>query len=158
MHKPTLIVAAVASLVAASPAVAQNILIGLSTPVTGPAAVASEWERWGVDLAVEEINGAGGLLGRKVEVMTLDNKCNPSEGVNVANKLIEAKVLAIIGAHCSSVHLAVMPIIKQAKVPMITGIASNPQITALSGVGGNEFAFRISPSDQSMMDALGKYL
>jgi branched-chain amino acid transport system substrate-binding protein len=142
----------------ASPAAAQNILIGLSTPMTGPAAVASEWERWGVDLAVEEINAAGGVLGRKIEVMALDNKCNPSEGVNVANKLVEAKVVAIIGSHCSSVHLAVMPIIRQAKIPMITGIASNPQITALSGVGGNEFAFRISPSDQSMMDALGKYL
>jgi branched-chain amino acid transport system substrate-binding protein len=158
MHKPTLIVAVVATLVAASPAAAQNILIGVSTPVTGPAAVASEWERWGVDLAVEEINGSGGLLGRKVETMILDNKCNPSEGVNVANRLVEAKVVAVIGSHCSSVHLAVMPIIKQAKVPMITGIASNPQITEQSGVGGNEWAFRISPSDQTMMDALGKFL
>ena len=84
------------------PACAQNILIGVSTPVTGPAAVASEWERWGIDLAVEEINGAGGVLGRKIETIILDNKCNPSEAVNVANKLVEAKVVAIIGSHCSS--------------------------------------------------------
>jgi branched-chain amino acid transport system substrate-binding protein len=146
------------SLLLAAPASAQNILIGLSTPMTGPAAVASEWERWGVDLAVEEINAGGGALGRKIDVMALDNKCNPSEGVNVANKLIEAKVVALVGSHCSSVHLAVMPIIRQARIAMITGIASNPQITTLSGVGGNEFAFRISPSDQAMMDALGKYL
>ncbi len=146
------------ALIVSGSASAQNILIGLSTPVTGPAAVASEWERWGVDLAVEEINAAGGVLGRKIEVMLLDNKCNPSEGVNVANKLVEAKVVAIIGSHCSSVHLAAMPIIKEAKVPMITGIASNPQITDLSGVGGNEWAFRINPSDRSMMDALGAYL
>jgi branched-chain amino acid transport system substrate-binding protein len=142
----------------ANPASAQNILIGLSTPATGPAAVASEWERWGVDLALEEINAAGGLLGRKVEIMVLDNKCNPSEGVNVANKLVDAKVIAIIGSHCSSAHLAAMPIIKEAKVAMITGIASNPQITEQSGVGGNDWAFRINPSDTAMMNALGAYL
>jgi branched-chain amino acid transport system substrate-binding protein len=158
MQKRTLIPSMLAALLTAAPASAQNILIGLSTPATGPAAVASEWERWGVDLAVEEINAAGGVLGRKIEVLTLDNKCNPSEGVNVANKLVEAKVVAIVGSHCSSVHLAVMPIIKEAKIPMITGIASNPQITDQSGVGGNEWAFRINPSDKSMMDALGAYL
>src|SRR5262249_38187119 len=91
----------------ASAALAQQgpIVIGVSTPKTGPLATASEWEMWGVDLALEEINAAGGLLGRKVEVMVLDNKCNPSEGVNVANKLVEAKVVAIEGAHCSSPHL-----------------------------------------------------
>jgi branched-chain amino acid transport system substrate-binding protein len=140
------------------PAHAQSVLIGVSTPATGPAAVASEWERWGIDLALEEVNAAGGLLGRKVEIMVLDNKCNPSESVNVANKLVEAKVVAIIGAHCSSAHLAAMPIIKEAKVPMITGIASNPQITDQSGIGGNDWAFRINPSDKAMMDALGAYL
>lgn len=153
-----LIAGILAGLLLAMPAAAQNIVIGLSTPATGPAASASEWERWGFDLAVEEINAAGGLLGRKVEALVVDNKCNPSESVNVTNKVIEAKVVAIVGAHCSSAHLAAMPLIKDAKVPMITGIASNPQITDLSGVGGNEWAFRISPSDKAMMDTLGGYL
>jgi branched-chain amino acid transport system substrate-binding protein len=158
MHKTALAVAFLALLAMASSARAQNIVIGVSTPITGPAAVASEWERWGIDLAVEELNGSGGVLGHKVEVLILDNKCNPSEAVNVANKLVEAKVVAIIGSHCSSAHLAAMPIIRDAKVPMITGIASNPQITDASGVGGNDWAFRINPSDKAMMDALGAYL
>jgi len=158
MRQPALAVAFLAGLTMAGPARAQNIVIGVSTPITGPAAVASEWERWGIDLAIEEINGSGGVLGRKVEVLVFDNKCNPSEAVNVANKLVEAKVVAIIGSHCSSAHLAAMPIIKEAMVPMITGIASNPQITERSGVGGNAWAFRINPSDQAMMDALGAYL
>src|SRR5882757_3095103 len=158
MRRIALAAAVLAGLAIAAPARAQSIVIGVSTPSTGPAAVASEWERWGIDLALEEINGAGGLLGRKVEVMVLDNKCNPSEGVNVANMLEEAKVVAIEGSHCSSAHLASMKIIADAKIPMITGIASNPQITALSGVGGNDFAFRISASDSSMMEALGIYL
>lgn len=147
-----------AGLLLAAPAAAQEIVIGVSSPVTGVAASAAEWERWGLDLAVEEINEAGGLLGRKVGLMVLDNKCNPSEAVNVTNKLVEAKVVAIVGSHCSSAHLAAMPIIKEAQIPMVTGIASNPQITALSGVGGNPWAFRINPSDSAMMEALGTYL
>ena len=134
------------------------IVIGVSTPKTGPLATASEWEMWGVDLALEEINSAGGLLGRKVELMVLDNKCNPSEAVNVANKLVEAKVVAIEGAHCSSPHLASMKIVEAAKIPMVTGIASNPQITELAGPGRLEYSFRISPGDQAMMDALGSYI
>jgi len=156
--------AAVATIMSVAPAMAQQaaqqgpIVIGVSTPKTGAAATASEWEMWGVDLAVEEINAAGGLLGRKVELMVLDNKCNPSEAVNVANKLVEAKVVAIEGSHCSSAHLASMKIIADAKIPMITGIASNPQISDLAGPGRNEYAFRISASDSSMMEALGIYL
>jgi len=153
-----LLLGVLALVAAVAPAFSQNIVIGLSSPLTGPAATAAEWERWGVDLAVEEINAAGGVLGRKLEIMQLDNKCNPSEAVNVANRLVEAKVTAIIGSHCSSAHLAAMPIIKEAKIPMITGVASNPQITTLSGKGGNEWAFRINPSDTDMMTALGAYL
>ena len=162
--RKSLVAAALAAVVgvapAITPAMAQQgpILIGVSTPKTGPLSVASEWEMWGVDLAVEEINAAGGLLGRKVELMVLDNKCNPVEGVNVANKLVEAKVVAIEGAHCSSPHLATMKIIAEAKIPMITGIASNAQITELAGPGRNEYAFRISPGDGAMMEALVGYL
>src|SRR5262245_31451140 len=161
MRVRILAAAAIAALWGMSQAGAQQppILIGVSTPQTGVAAVASEWEMWGVNLAVEEINAAGGLLGgRKLELMVLDNKCNPSEAVNVANKLVEAKVVAIEGSHCSSAPLASLKIAADAKIPMITGIASNPQITALAGPGRNEYSFRISPSDTAMMDALGIYL
>lgn len=143
---------------ASLPALGQNLVIGFSVPDTGPAAAAAKWQRWGVDIALDEINKAGGLLGRKVEIMAVDNRCNPSEAVNAANKLIEAKVVAILGAHCSSATLATMPLLTQAKVPMVDAVASSPKITELSGVGGNEWMFRINPSDQDMMDALGVYL
>jgi branched-chain amino acid transport system substrate-binding protein len=51
-----------------------------------------------------------------------------------------------------------MKIIADAKIPMVTGIASNPQITESAGPGRNEYAFRISPGDSAMMDALGSYI
>ncbi|HTE37154.1 MAG TPA: ABC transporter substrate-binding protein, partial [Reyranella sp.] len=78
--------------------------------------------------------------------------------VNVANKLIEAKVVAIVGAHCSSATLATMPLIAAAGIPLVDGIASSPKISELSGVGGNQWAFRINPNDDDMMQALGLYL
>ena len=137
---------------------AQNIMIGASVPDTGPAAAPALWQRWGFQIALDEVNAAGGVLGKKVELLAYDNRCNPSEAVNAANKLIEAKVVAILGAHCSSATLATMPLIAAAKVPMVEGIASSPKITELSGVGGNEWTFRINPSDDDMMEALGLYL
>lgn len=137
---------------------AQNIVIGASVPDTGPAAAPAVWQRWGYQLALDEANAAGGVLGKKVEMLAYDNRCNPSEAVNVANKLIEAKVVAIVGAHCSSATLATMPLIATAKIPMVDGIASSPKISELSGVGGNEWTFRINPTDDDMMQALGLYL
>ncbi|HVL58976.1 MAG TPA: ABC transporter substrate-binding protein [Burkholderiaceae bacterium] len=134
------------------------IRIGLSGAFTGPAALASEWEKWGVDLAVEEINAAGGLLGRRVEIVQVDNRCNPTEGANSARKLVQERVSAIIGAHCSSATLAMMPIIQEAKIPMVTGVSSSPKIGEASGAGGNPFMFRISPDDLRMARALTEYL
>jgi branched-chain amino acid transport system substrate-binding protein len=147
------------SLGLAATAQAQNtIRIGLSGAFTGPAALASEWEKWGVDLAVEEINAAGGLIGKKLEVVQVDNRCNPTEGANSARKLVQDKVSAIIGAHCSSATLAMMPIIQEAKIPMITGVSSSPRISELSGTGGNPFMFRISPDDLRMAQGMTEYL
>jgi branched-chain amino acid transport system substrate-binding protein len=144
--------------IGATDARADAITIGFSAPDTGPAAAAAMWQRWGVEIARDEINAAGGVLGKQVEIVSFDNRCNPSEAVNVANKLVEAKVTAIIGAHCSSATLATMPIIAEAKIPMVEGVATSPKITELSGAGGNDWMFRINPSDQDMMVALGRYL
>ena len=137
---------------------AQTLVIGASVPDTGPAAAPAVWQRWGYQIALDEINAGGGLLGKKVELLAYDNRCNPSEAVNVANKLIEAKVAAILGAHCSSATLATMPLVATARIPLIDGVASSPKITELSGKGGNEWTFRINPSDEDMMNALGEYL
>ncbi len=157
--KRSLLVLATASAMLCGGAQAQNtIRIGFSSAFTGPAALASQWEKWGVDLAVEEINASGGLLGRKVEIVAVDNRCNPTEGANSARKLVQEKVAAIVGAHCSSATLAMMPIIQEAKIPMVTGVSSSPIIKDRSGAGGNTFMFRINPDDLMMAQALTEYL
>ena len=159
--KRILVIAAIASaaLFSGGAALAQSpIRIGLSGAFTGPAALASEWEKWGVDLAVEEFNAAGGLGGRKVEIVQVDNRCNPTEGANSVRRLVQEKVVAIIGGHCSSATLAMMPIIQEAKIPTITGVSSSPKIGELSGAGGNAYMFRINPDDLMMAQALTEYL
>ena len=157
MKCSVLAIASAVALISGS-AFAQNIRIGFSSALTGPAALASQWEQWGVELAVEEINAAGGLLGRKLEIVSVDNRCNPTEGANSARKLVQEKVSAIIGGHCSSATLAMMPIIQEAKIPMITGVSSSPKIKELSGKGGNPYMFRINPDDLMMAEALTGYL
>ena len=147
----------VAALVAGG-AQAQSIKIGVNTGINGPVSVAAEWEKWGEELAVAEINAQGGVLGKQIELVYADNRCNPSEAVTATDRLIQAGVVAIAGAHCSSATIAAMPRIKEAKIPMVTAISSSPKITELSGKGGNEWTFRLNPSDSDMMNALASYL
>lgn len=147
-----------AAVALALPAAAQTILLGAGQPITGPAAAAAVWQRWGFDIALDQINKSGGLLGHQVELRAYDDQCNPSAAVNVTNRLIEDKVVVILGMHCSSATLAAMPLVEKAHIPLIEGVATSPKITDLSGVGGNIWTFRINPSDQDMMVALGRYL
>ena len=158
MIRKSVVVMAASLALASGAAVAQTIRIGFSSALTGPAALASQWEKWGVEMAVDEINAAGGLAGRKVEIVSVDNRCNPTEGANSARKLIQEKVVAIIGGHCSSATLAMMPIIQEAKIPLITGVSSSPKIGEMSGAGGNPYMFRINPDDLMMAQALTEYL
>lgn len=153
-----LAVSAMAQTPPGQPPLGQTIVFGVGAPNTGPAAAAAVWQRWGLDIAAERINAAGGVLGRRIEIRSYDNRCNPSEGVNVTNRLIEDRVAVILGMHCSSATLAAMPLVATARIPMIEGIASSPRITELSGPGRNEWTFRINPSDGDMMEALGTYL
>ena len=72
----------------------------------------------GVQLAVDEQNAAGGINGRQLETVIGDNQCDPGVGVNSARHLIDVdQVDVMIGSGCSSVTLAVMPLLQQGEVP-----------------------------------------
>ena len=136
----------------------EEILIGVSTPVTGPVAYGSEHELRGVKLAVEEINANGGVLGKPIKLSIEDNQCNPSVSVTATTKLIDQGVVAVLGAQCSSAVLAAMPVFMKAEVPLVSGIATNPAISEKSGVGGNPWIFRLNPSDKELAAANINYL
>lgn len=153
---------AIAAVVAAgfvsSVAAAQDITIGLSSPLTGPVAYGALQERRGVELALGEINEAGGVLGRKLKLAIEDNQCNPSVSVTVATKLIESGVPAVLGCQCSSAVLAAMPVFQKGQTPLLSSIATNPAISEKSGVGGNPWIFRLNPSDLELAVANVNYL
>jgi branched-chain amino acid transport system substrate-binding protein len=132
------------SLALAAGAVAQEpIPIGYVGPLTGSVALLGNEALKGATLATEQINTAGGVLGRPLKIFSADNKCNPAEAVAATRKVITRdRVVASIGQLCSSATLAAMPIYEAEKIPLVVEASTNPQITVRAGVGGNKWVFR----------------
>jgi branched-chain amino acid transport system substrate-binding protein len=130
----------------AGPASAQDtVKIGVTQPLTGAFAASGNYVTEGARLAEEEINKAGGVLGKKIELIVEDNKSNPTEAVATAEKLIvKDKVPVMMGAWSSTLTLAVMPKLEEYKVPMLVETSSSGKITT----SGNPYVFRISPTSE----------
>lgn len=122
---------------------AEVLKIGLCQPFTGGAAVAGEYSRYGVNLAVEEINNAGGVkIGDKtylIEIVEEDGEAKPEITTNAYNKLMgQDNVIAIIGPDSSGPLIAAGPLATSNKVPAIGTTSSNPDCTTVGG----EYVFR----------------
>jgi len=104
--------------------------LGGVAPATGEAATFGLASKNGIDLAVNEWNAKGGVLGKQIKFSFADDKGDPAEGATVFTKLIEQdKVSAIVGTVMSKVSLAGAPICQNAKVPMISPTSTNPKVT-----------------------------
>ena len=151
-----------ALIVSAGTAIAQGgapILIGSSIPLSGTVASFGQHSRWGAEMAIAEANAKGGVLGRKVEIDFQDNRCNPAEAVkSVTQMLSEKKYVAIHDGLCSSVALAIMPLVERAGIPFVVANASATSIAEKSGAGGNKWTFKVNPTDASLLDALIGFL
>ena len=130
-------------------AIAQEpIRIGYVGPLTGSVALVGNEALKGATLAVEQINAAGGVLGRPFKLYASDDKCNPAESVSATRKIItQDKVIATIGHGCSSATLAAMPVNEQEKIPNIVESSTSPMITVRAGAGGNKWIFRANLPD-----------
>ena len=154
---------ALGALLAFGPAPAQAqgepIIIGSSIPLTGGVASFGQHSRWGAELAISEANEQGGVLGRKIEIEFQDNRCNPAEAVKSVTQMIAAKkYVAIHDGLCSSVALAIMPLVERAGIPFVVANASATSIAEKSGVGGNKWTFKVNPTDASLLKALIDWL
>jgi branched-chain amino acid transport system substrate-binding protein len=131
-----------AGLVAMS-AAAQPIKLGeLNSYKTFPAFL--DPYRKGMELAIDEINGNGGLLGRKVELVVRDDNGTPGDAVRVADELVSReKVDVLMGTFSSAVGLAVADFAKQRKILFI---ASEPLTDKIVWDSGNRYTFRLRPS------------
>jgi branched-chain amino acid transport system substrate-binding protein len=128
------------------PAFAQDaVKIGVTQPLTGAFAASGNYVAQGAKIAQDNINGAGGVIGRKIELIIEDNKSNPTEAVATAEKLIQKdKVPVLMGAWSSTLTLAVMPKLMEYEVPMLVETSSSGKITT----SGNPWIFRISPTSE----------
>lgn len=129
------------------------IKIGVVTPLTGDVATFGQSTKKAAEMAVEEINAAGGVLGKKIELIIEDDRNDPKETANVVRKLIDQdKVVAIIGSLTSKCSLAGMPIANSKKVPMISNASTNPKVT-LTG----PYAFRVCFIDDFQGQVMAKF-
>lgn len=105
-----------------------------------------------VELAVEEINNEGGLLGRPIRLIVLDNKSTPIGSKLAAEEAVRRGAVAVIGAHWSSHSLALAPILQQAGVPMISPASTNPKVTRIGNC-----IFRVCFIDSFQGKAMAKF-
>ena len=134
-----------ATLLAATASAQDTIKIGVTEPLTGAFAASGNYVTQGAKIAEDQINAAGGVLGKKIQLVIEDNKSNPTEAVSTAEKLIvRDKVPVMMGAWSSTLTLAVMPKLMEYKVPMVVETSSSGKITT----SGNPYIFRISPTSE----------
>ncbi len=137
---------------AAAPA-ADVIRIGHYGSMTGPQATFGVSTDNGIKLAVADINAAGGINGKKIELITYDDKGVSSEAGNAVTRLItKDKVTALIGEVASSLSLAGGAVAEEKGVPMITPSSTNLQVTA-----GKSMVFRVCFTDDQQTYAQAKF-
>src|SRR4030042_472930 len=121
---------------------AQNIKVGVVLPLTGDQAKFGEIEKRSFDLALEEINAAGGVKGSKLEFVIEDDTGRPEVGRSVVEKLItKDKVVMLGGGYSSSVTYAVAGVCQQNQMPFLVNTGSADNIST----SGWDWIFRLNP-------------
>ncbi len=107
------------------------IRIGGSFALTGPIPDPGLDIRQGAELAVDDLNAAGGLEGFMFELVAEDGACDGTQGTNVGNKFAaDETIVAVTGGTCSGETFGLMPILQEARIPFVSPSATNPDITS----------------------------
>lgn len=131
---------------------ADSIRLALILAQTGPAEL-SDASGWGsAQLAVEDINRKGGLLGKQLELVKIDSQSTPIGATKAAKTAVEKKVVGVIGAGWSSQSLPIAKVLQDAKIPMITPSSTHPDITRVG-----DYIFRVCFTDTFQGAALAKF-
>ena len=121
-------VAFAAVLAIAAPAAAQ-VKLGVGGPITGSAAAFGQQLKMGVEQAVEDINAAGGINGKKLSVQVGDDASDPKQGISVANKFVGDGVTWVVGHFNSSVSIPTSGVYQENGLLQITPASTNPNLT-----------------------------
>ena len=120
--------------------------IGVMESLTGPGETYGTVANQAKQMAVEEINAAGGIDGRMLELVVEDSKCNAQDAITAYNKLTDVDgVKIILGTSCSGAMLGAAPLAEEEGVVMFSGLATNPDIAE-----AGDYIFRTSMSDAQL--------
>lgn len=133
----------------------KDIVIGAVYPMTGDLADSGKTMQQGIDMAVEEINGEGGIDGRNIKVIYGDSQGDSAKGMTEAERLItQENVDMMIGCYQSGVTVTVAQIAEQYQVPLITANATSDELTS----NGYEFFFRLAPTNMMFVRDMVDYI
>ena len=131
---------------------AETINIAAIYALTGVAAEANSYTLRGVRYAVNELNHAGGILGKKIKLEVLDNQSTPIGSSMAANKAAAVNVVAIVGPDWSSHSISVARVAQRAGIPMISSLSTNPEVTRV----GN-YIFRVCFTDDFQGEVIARF-
>lgn len=136
---------------------ADEIRIGVNYELSGDNATYGNSSVEGIELAVEQINAAGGINGKKIKPIKYDNKSEPAEATTLTTRLMtQDKVVAVLGPATSGAFKATIPVAIQNKIPVASGSATADDVTVDSS-GVKEYAFRICYSDSYQGTAMANF-
>jgi branched-chain amino acid transport system substrate-binding protein len=142
-------------LLAASSGVQAEVLIGLASPLTGPMGWAGANNQLGAESAVAGLNAKGGVLGERIELIEVDDFCDPDQALVAAKKLIDAGVALVIGHHhCSHASIPASQVYAESGILMITPFTTNPKLTEQ----GFPTVFRMCGRDHRQGQVAGAFL
>jgi len=153
MKRRTLFFALTGLLASAATFAAEPVKLGFFMSITGRDASFGEASLRGARLAVDELNAAGGILGRPVELVVEDNRSAPGESATAAKKLISRdRVVALIGECSSARTLEAAPVAQAAGVPLISPASTNPKVTQVG-----DAVFRVCFIDPFQGDVIATF-
>jgi branched-chain amino acid transport system substrate-binding protein len=129
------------------------IPLGLTTALTGNVALLGTQARSGVEFAVDEINAAGGIDGKKLALTTEDTGSSSTDSLNAMNRILEGKPLVIFGSMISPHVFAQTEAVTKSETPFLVG-ATNAKVTSQ----GSKWLFRTHVHDGQLADLIPEYL
>lgn len=148
------LIGAILSIVYGIASAQAEIKVAVAGPMSGQYSWFGEQMVRGAELAVEDINAAGGVLGEKAELIVGDDACDPEQAVAVANQFVSDGVAFVAGHWCSSSSIPAAKIYEKAGILMITPASTNPKLTDEGGPN----VFRQSGRDDKQGIVAGNYL
>jgi branched-chain amino acid transport system substrate-binding protein len=148
------LIGAFISIVCIITAAQAEIKVGIAGPLSGSSLNAGEQQEIGAQKAFEHLNDKGGLLGKEIVVISVDDACEPRQAEATARQLVSEGVVVVIGHLCSACSLATSKIYEKAGIIMITPASTNPKVTDEGGPN----VFRVIGRDDQQGTIAGDYL